>query len=94
MFRLFLYAGDELTGKVRANLGDILQFLTGLRVVPPLGMTKKIHIYFHYDSTKVLPEASACFNMLYLPRGVKSEEYFYDYFDKAVLFSLNHFGQE
>ena len=86
--------GDDLTGKVCANLGDILQFLTGLRIVPPLGMTKTINIYFHSDSAKVLPETSACFNMLYLPRSMQSETAFCECFDKAVLFSLNHFGQE
>ena len=47
------YPGDDLTGKVRADLGDIIQFLTWLRIVPPLGMTKKINIYFHSDSASV-----------------------------------------
>lgn len=56
---LFPYAGDELTGKVRANLQDILQFLTGIRVVPPLGMTKR------YTSTSTLIQLRFCLKQVH-----------------------------
>jgi hypothetical protein len=82
-----------MTGKSKANLSDILQFMTGLRNIPPLGFSKKISILF-LDFSKVLPEVSACFYNLYLPVSISTKEMCFELFDQAVLFSVNHFGQE
>ena len=86
-------ADEEMMGKSKANLCDILQFITGLRSIPPLGFSKKITILF-LDSSKVLPEVSTCFYNLYLPVSISMKEIFFERFDQAVLFSVNHFGQE
>ena len=86
-------AAEEIEGKSRANLGDILQFMTGLRQIPPLGFSKKIAVFF-LEPSKVLPEVSACFYTLHLPVSVETKELFFERFDQAVLYSVNHFGQE
>ena len=80
-------------GKTHPNL-NILQFLTGLRRIPPIGFSRKINIAYHADNDKVLPESSACFNMLHLPTSAPSQSIFDARFDQAVLYSLNYFGQE
>ena len=80
-------------GKTKANLSDMLQFMTGLRSIPPLGLGKKIKVLF-LDPAKVLPEVSACFLYLYLPVNIASKEVYFEKFDQAILYSLNHFGQE
>ena len=59
---------------MQANLQDILQFTTGLRSTPPLGFNQRITLQF---INKELPEASACFYILYLPTKLKSKEKFY-----------------
>ena len=89
-----IHLGADLEGKEHPNLEDIRQFLTGLRIVPPLGMGKKINIYFHTNSMKEPPETKACFGMLFLPLNMQTAAAFYQSFDKGVLYSLNYFGQE
>ena len=86
-----LCLGNSQEGKTRATLSDLLQFLTGLR---KLGLSSKISVSFHSDSTKVFPGSSACFHMMYLPRSLPSKEVFVQNMDKAILYSLNYFGQE
>lgn len=41
---VFTYPGEGLDGKVCANVGDILQFLTGIQVVPPLDDQEDQHL--------------------------------------------------
>ena len=74
------------------TLNDILQFITGLREIPPLGFPKGFAIYFIDNPDKVLPEVNACFYTLHLPLHFKSKE-LCARFNQAVLYSLNHFGQ-
>lgn len=71
------------------TLNDILQFITGLREIPPLGFPKGFAIYFIDNPDKVLPEVNACFYTLHF----KSKEELCARFNQAVLYSLNHFGQ-
>ena len=66
-------AAEGIEGKSRANLGDILQFMTGLRQIPPLGFSKKTAVFF-LEPSKVLPEVSACFYTLHLPVSVETIE--------------------
>ena len=84
-------AGDSQND--HATLEDILQFMTGLRQPPPLGLATKITVDFIDDAEKVCAEVSACFFLLHLPTSATSQAEFFKYFDKAVLYSLNHFGQ-
>lgn len=67
--------------------------MTGLRQPPPLGFATKITIDFIDDPEKVFAEASACFFLLHLPTSASTRADFFKKFDKAVLYSLNHFGQ-
>ena len=76
-----------------ANLEDIVQFMTGLRQPPPLGFATKITIDFIDDAEKLFVEVSACLFLLHLPTSATSRTEFFKNFDKAVLYSLNHFGQ-
>ncbi len=82
----------HISGEEEADLGGILQFVTGTRTIPPLGFSKKINI-FHADHTKTLPETLACFFFLYLPQS-ESNEVFVMKFNQAMLYSLDYFRQE
>lgn len=88
------FIGDNLEGKQKANLRDVLKFVTGLRCPPPLGLSKSISVQFLANPDKILPEAKACFNFLELPTNASSKEEFFCRFDTAVLGSVNYFGQE
>ena len=59
-----------------------------MRSCPPLGFERKIEIQF---ISKPFPEVSACFLLLSLPMSTVD---FAAHFDQAVLYSLNHCGQE
>lgn len=62
-----------MEGKTKANLSDILQFIIGLRKVPPLGFDRKITLQY---TQKQLPEASTCFYLLHVPIGLDCKETF------------------
>ena len=65
------FIGDNLEGKEKANLRDVLKFVTGLR------RPKSISVQFLANSDKILPEAKACFNLLELPTNASSKEEFF-----------------
>jgi len=71
------FSGDELEGKSKANLRDILKFITGLRDVPPLGFPKPITLIFTSDERKALLEAAACFYVVTLPLCHTAKEVFF-----------------
>ena len=85
-------AGPELEGKERANLADVLKFVTGARTMPPRGYAFGRKLRFSYHNRK-FPESSSCFLHLALPSGCSNFEEFCCNFDKAVLWSLVHFGR-
>ena len=82
----YIFYLDDIT---KATLSDVLQFITGLRKIPPLGFNRKITLQC---LRRGLPEASTCFHILYVPTELRTKEIFFDKFDQAVLYSLNHFG--
>ena len=82
---------QDLSMKGRRNpILVTLKFITGLRSVPPLGWDNKVTFFYTYHKT--MPEVATCFLQLWLPLGCPSYRAFEDNFDRAVLYSLNHFG--
>ena len=86
-----ILAGTGLEEKEQANLGDIMKFLTGARTIPPRGYAFNRKLLLSYNQRRH-PESS-CFLNLSLPLGCTDFKEFCDNFDKAVLWSLAHFGQ-
>jgi hypothetical protein len=60
------------------TVGDLLKFITGVRKIPPLGLPKKITVYFihecHDDRCKCRPKASTCDLHLRLPVHYQTSE--------------------
>jgi len=83
---LFFYCvvdGDRAV----ANLGVVLEFLTGASQEPPLGFPKEIEISFFTPEEHVTryPSVSTCFLTVALPRGYSDDVAFADYMDRAIL---------
>ena len=66
-----------------------MQFCTGLKRVPPLGLSSPISIEYN---SGVLPVASACFNVLRLPTANATYEEFCSKMDIGVLNSIGYYG--
>ena len=77
--------------KREASLEHILQFCTGLKRIPPMGLKDQIKI--KYLLTSPLPMAEACFCIIQLPTVHTDKTIFFSKLDQGILFSLNHFGQ-
>ncbi len=90
----FILKGECLEGKVKANLQDLLKFITGQRTVPSLGLLHPITCDFTKDERRSLPQVAACFNIVTLPLCHSDQDQFFRSLDQAVLYSYNHFGQE
>ena len=75
----------------QATLEQILQFCTGLKRIPPMGMKDRITIKFLCASP--LPMAEACFSIMRLPTVHTEKAQFFDKMDQGVLLSINYFGQ-
>ena len=74
-----------------ATLEQMLQFCTGLKRIPPMGLKDRITIKFLCDSP--LPMAEACFSIIRLPTVHSDKEAFFNKLDQGILYSINHFGQ-
>ena len=74
-----------------ASLEQILQFCTGLKCVPPMGLKDRIAV--KYLNTSPLPMAEACFSIIQLPTVHTDKGIFFSKMDQGILYSLNHFGQ-
>lgn len=77
--------------KREASLENILQFCTGLKRVPPMGLRDRIAV--KYLLTSPLPMAEACFCVIQLPTIHEDKTVFFSKLDQGILYSLNHFGQ-
>ena len=86
---MFCRTGPSLEGRERANLGDILKFMTGARTIPPRSYPAHRKLRFIF-SPQSHPESASCFFRVSLPLRWWQ---FCGNFDKAVLWSLTHFGQ-
>ena len=82
---IFCCTGPDMEGKTKANLGDVLKFMTGLRTVPP-ALKRKVRFSFN---VRKHPESS-CFLH---PLECTSFEEFCNNFNKSILWSLSHYGQ-
>ena len=74
-----------------ATLEQVLQFCTGLKRIPPMGLKDRITIKFLCNCP--LPMAEACFAIIQLPTIHTDKETFFNKLDQGVLYSINHFGQ-
>ena len=81
-----------MQGKERASLGDILKFVSGARTIPPRGYPPHRQMKFTFTENKY-PETFSCFLHVSLPLCCVTFEEFCENFDKAVLWSLDHYGQ-
>lgn len=69
-----------------AGLEALLDYITGLRSIPPMGLQIPIQLeYLQNEKDKVFPKVAACFNKLFLPTYHK-EDKFFEYFMKALAF--------
>ena len=57
------------TGEVRVTTGDILMWLTGCELEPPMGLDS--HIALRFDETIKYPHVSVCTLELVLPLGAE-----------------------
>ena len=77
----FFMAGN----KSSPNLPDLLHFITGCSVVPPLGLQSPIDIQYQPDSPNAkFPKSQACFSIVMLPVVHDSQECFFWCFLKAL----------
>lgn len=75
----------EPNGEV--SLPGLLKFITGLSVVPPMGMNNPITIQYQLnDKTAFLPRAQACFSYLILPVCHENRDDFFDAMIKGLEF--------
>jgi len=66
-----LYADSESS----VTFPGLLQFITGIDTVPPLGFTKSITVDFYdMSSSQHYPSSSTCDLRLWLPRGVGGDK--------------------
>ena len=71
----------------------LLQFSTGYRSIPPLGLSHKLSIqYLSDDDTNELPMAQACFSLIKLPVIHTSKNVFFKKLDTAIAFGSMGFG--
>lgn len=64
---------------------DLLVFITAKRTVPPWGLEKPIIVKFLADDeTKMLPEATTCFDILTIPVVYTSKMSPFKYMDMAL----------
>ena len=77
------YAGQEQSGGA-VTPAEILAFVTGAVRIPPMGFSKSPTICFNADKTQLLPTASTCALVLWLPLALQEYEEFKEKFDYAV----------
>lgn len=76
-----------------ATLEDILQFVTGLRKLPPLGLCRPIEISYLPSSRRfIYPRAQSCFNVLKLPTFHQDYKEFAEKMDQGIRSSNGYFG--
>ena len=69
------------------TLPGLLRFTTGTSTIPPMGLHAPIElIYQPALKTAELPKSQACFCTLMLPVIHKTQESFFDSFEKALKF--------
>ena len=71
---------------------DILSFITGFPIIPPVGYPRPLKIMFIEDKTKKLPTACTCGPHLSLPLALKDYVEFKDRIDYAFSNTIG-FGQ-
>jgi hypothetical protein len=86
----FLPKYTEVPGGV--SPADILAFVTGCPVIPPMGYPRKLRILFIGDKSKTLPTANTCGPNLLLPLALKDYPEFKERLDYAFSNTIG-FGQ-
>ena len=69
------------------SLSSLLRFITGVSVIPPMGLSNPIEIGYYSNTAKnTLPGAAVCSNKVFLPVCHMTEQDFFLAFKKALEF--------
>ncbi|XP_033095604.1 G2/M phase-specific E3 ubiquitin-protein ligase-like [Anneissia japonica] len=82
-----IFLKDCEDGKTKTSLNDILAFISGDDVIPPMGFEDSIDVEFFTPNPDAIayPTASTCALELHMPRGMEDPVDFRNLFEEAIL---------
>ena len=92
-FLIIIEIGEK--NNEEASLSDLLQFCTGDRQLPPMGLCFPLKVELLPNSpVHCMPTTAACFGLLAIPIIYTAQDEFTTAMNKGVLYSLNRYGLE
>lgn len=77
----------------KASVNDLLQFCTGFREIPSMGLMNGGGISIEYlPQGFIFPSAAVCFGVIRLPTKYTNQHEFNLKMDMGILNSISHYG--